>query len=442
MDYNGNNYYNQNNQGNYGTGSTGSYNAGPQYTQQNDHQPKKKKSGFGKTMAKCVAIALTFGLVAGSAFCGTASFWKNVLVDDDTAGSSAVLSRTDSNVVQTNTTLSGDAAGLTDVSDVVEEVMPSIVAITNMSEVTYRTWFGQSQTQQSESCGSGIIVSQDDKYIYIATNNHVVSDATTLTVKFIDETTASAEVKGTSAGSDLAVVAVALADLSEDTVSNIHVATLGDSDSLCVGESAIAIGNALGYGQSVTTGVISALNREVTVTDETTGNTVTNELVQTDAAINPGNSGGALLNAKGEVIGINSVKYSSTEVEGVGYAIPINTASPIIEKMISREVVEESKAAYLGINGVAVSDSVSQTYNMPEGVYLYEVIEGSPADEAGLHAGDIITSFDGDQLTSTQQLESDMQYCAAGDNVEIVYQRVEDGVYQEHSVFVTLGSKN
>ncbi|MGN0343015.1 MAG: S1C family serine protease [Roseburia sp.] len=428
------------------------YNGGDQYqnqyrdadsynAQSNSQPPKKKKGGFGKTLAKCVALALVFGLVAGSAFCGTSYFWRDVFGSEEESSAGPVLSQS-SNLVQTSAVASGKVEGLSDVSDIVGEVMPSIVAITNMSEITYQTWFGQRQTQQSESCGSGIIVSQDDKYIYIATNNHVVSDATTLTVKFVDESTVSAQVKGTDVGSDLAVVAVALSDMSSDTISAIHVATLGDSDALSVGEPSIAIGNALGYGQSVTTGVISALNREVTVTDEITGATVTNELVQTDAAINPGNSGGALLNARGEVIGINSVKYSSTAVEGVGYAIPINTASPIIEKLITRQVVDESQAAYLGISGVDVSDSVSQTYNMPEGVYLYKVNEGSPAEKAGLLAGDIITSFDGTEVGTSTELESAMKYCASGDTVEVVYQRAVEGAYQEYTTSITLGKKN
>lgn len=231
----------------------------------------------------------------------------------------------------------------------------------------------------------------------------MVSGAQSITVQFSDDSTVAAEVKGTDAGSDLAVVAVPISDISADTLSTIKVATLGNSDDLSVGQAAVAIGNALGYGQSVTTGVISALNREVSVENED-GSTTTNELIQTDAAINPGNSGGALLNAKGEVIGISSVKYSDTSVEGMGYAIPINTASPIIEKLINREQVDESRSAYLGISGVDVSSTVAQTYNMPEGIYLYQVKEGSPAEQAGLQAGDIITSFDGSKVSSTTEL--------------------------------------
>lgn len=415
--------------------------------------PKKKKkervkrergkSGFGIKLAKCVAIALVFGLVAGTAFEGTSYFWGGVLGTNETH-TEVTLNKTDNTSVQTTSTSTSDNGNLTimDVSGIVKDVMPSIVSITNMSEVQYQNWFGQTQTQQSESCGSGIIVSQDDTYIYIATNNHVVTGAETITVQFSDDTTVSAEVKGTDSGSDLAVVAVKISDLSSDTLSTIKVATLGSSDSLQVGESAIAIGNALGYGQSVTTGVISALNREVTISDETTGATTTNELIQTDAAINPGNSGGALLNIKGEVIGINSVKYSSTTVEGMGYAIPIDTASPIIEKLINREPVDSTKSAYLGISGVDVSSSVAQTYNMPEGVYLYDVDAGSAAANAGLTAGDIITSFNGSKINSTAGLESEMAYCAAGDEVEVVFQRQNNGTYEEQTVTVTLGSKN
>lgn len=421
------------------TQNTGSYYQQPQEPEKK--KKEKKKGGFGRKLAGGVALALVFGLVSGSVFHAANRFWGNVFPEQEEV-SNVALNRSSTSVVQTNNTAEKAVDGLLDVSDIVDEVMPSIVAITNMSEVTYRTWFGQTATQQSESCGSGIIVSQDEHYIYIATNNHVVSDATSITVQFIDETTVGAEVKGTDPGSDLAVVAVALEDMSADTIAAIHVAALGNSDELEVGEAAIAIGNALGYGQSVTTGVISALDREVTVSDENTGATVTNELVQTDAAINPGNSGGALLNAKGEMIGINSVKYASTEVEGVGYAIPINTASPIIEKLINREVVDESKAAFLGISGVGVSNSVAETYNMPEGVYLYQVTEGSPAEAAGLMAGDIITSFDGSDVITTSELENAMKYCAAGDQVEVIYQRQTEGAYREYTATVTLGSKN
>ena len=428
----GNAYYSQGTQ--YGQGNA-YYSQGTQPYGQNQQKKKRKekvkkehgKGGFGVKLAKCAAIALVFGLISGSS---------------ESAKTEASLNKNSSgDTVKAANTSSKAVTDLTDVSDIADNVMPSIVAITNMSEKQVSTWYGYTASQPQESCGSGIIVSQDDQYIYVATNNHVVSGAQSITVQFSDDSTVAAEVKGTDAGSDLAVVAVPISDISADTLSTIKVATLGNSDELSVGQAAVAIGNALGYGQSVTTGVISALNREVSVENDD-GSTTTNELIQTDAAINPGNSGGALLNAKGEVIGISSVKYSDTSVEGMGYAIPINTASPIIEKLINREQVDESRSAYLGISGVDVSSTVAQTYNMPEGIYLYQVKEGSPAEQAGLQAGDIITSFDGSKVSSTTELNDAIKYCAAGDSVEVVFERQTDGQYQEQTVTVTLGQKN
>ncbi len=238
-------------------------------------------------------------------------------------------------------------------------------------------------------------MSQDADNLYIATNNHVVEGADSLTVAFSDNTTVSAEIKGTDPSTDLAVIRVALSSIDSDTLNTIKVATLGNSDDLKAGQAAIAIGNALGYGQSVTTGVISALNREVTVSDSNSNTNYTAELIQTSAAINPGNSGGALLNAAGEVIGINSVKYADTSVEGIGYAIPISTAMPIIEDLITKEKVDEADSAYLGIGGVDVTSDVAKTYNMPTGVYVTQVKENSAAEQAGIQKGDIITAFDG-----------------------------------------------
>ena len=347
------------------------YSQGTQPYGQNQQKKKRKekvkkehgKGGFGVKLAKCAAIALVFGLISGSVFAGTNQLLGTKWSNSESAKTEASLNKSSSgDTVKAANTSSKAVTDLTDVSDIADNVMPSIVAITNMSEKQVSTWYGYTASQPQESCGSGIIVSQDDQYIYVATNNHVVSGAQSITVQFSDDSTVAAEVKGTDAGSDLAVVAVPISDISADTLSTIKVATLGNSDDLSVGQAAVAIGNALGYGQSVTTGVISALNREVSVENDD-GSTTTNELIQTDAAINPGNSGGALLNAKGEVIGISSVKYSDTSVEGMGYAIPINTASPIIEKLINREQVDESRSAYLGISGVDVSSTVAQTYN-------------------------------------------------------------------------------
>ena len=318
----------------------------------------------------------------------------------------------------------------TDVSDIVDEVMPSIVAITNVSQTEYQSFWGQSKTYESTSCGSGIIVSQDKEYLYVATNNHVVEGANSLTVTFANDDTVSAEIKGTDPSTDLAVVKVALSSIKDDTMSAIKVATLGSSDTLKVGESCIAIG------------VISALNREVSVSDSSSSTNYTAELIQTDAAINPGNSGGALLNTAGEVIGINSVKYSDTSVEGIGYAIPMDTAKPIIEELITNEKVDESNSAYLGIVGVDVTSDVAKTYNMPTGVYVAQVMEGAAAEQAGIQKGDIITKFDGKDVTSMEELSSNMQYYAAGTTVDVVIERSSNGQYEEQTISVTLGKKN
>ena len=423
-------YGNQN--GNYGT-----YGSNP--------KPEKKKKerkpgGFGKQLAKCAALALVFGLVAGGVMTGVNYASGKVLGTTNAGNVQASLTTGDDSTVQPTAISSSYVA--TDVSDIVDEVMPSIVAITNVSQTEYQSFWGQSKTYESTSCGSGIIVSQDKEYLYVATNNHVVEGANSLTVTFANDDTVSAEIKGTDPSTDLSVVKVALSSIKDDTMSAIKVATLGSSDTLKVGESCIAIGNALGYGQSVTTGVISALNREVSVSDSSSSTNYTAELIQTDAAINPGNSGGALLNTAGEVIGINSVKYSDTSVEGIGYAIPMDTAKPIIEELITNEKVDESNSAYLGIAGVDVTSDVAKTYNMPTGVYVAQVMEGAAAEQAGIQKGDIITKFDGKDVTSMEKLSYNMQYYAAGTTVDVVIERSSNGQYEEQTISVTLGKKN
>ena len=434
-------YGNQN--GNYGTyGSNTSYQS---YAYGSNPKPEKKKKerkpgGFGKQLAKCAALALVFGLVAGGVMTGVNYASGKVLGTTNAGNVQASLTTGDDSTVQPTAISSSYVA--TDVSDIVDEVMPSIVAITNVSQTEYQSFWGQSKTYESTSCGSGIIVSQDKEYLYVATNNHVVEGANSLTVTFANDDTVSAEIKGTDPSTDLAVVKVALSSIKDDTMSAIKVATLGSSDTLKVGESCIAIGNALGYGQSVTTGVISALNREVSVSDSSSSTNYTAELIQTDAAINPGNSGGALLNTAGEVIGINSVKYSDTSVEGIGYAIPMDTAKPIIEELITKEKVDESNSAYLGITGVDVTSDVAKTYNMPTGVYVAQVMEGAAAEQAGIQKGDIITKFDGKDVTSMEELSSNMQYYAAGTTVDVVIERSSNGQYEEQTISVTLGKKN
>lgn len=437
MDNQYNNYDYNNSAMNYGNEQGSNYVGTPM-------RPKKEKksSSFGKKLGQFTAIALAFGLVAGTVFAGTNFFWSGVLEPESKTEANLYKPQTNPPVQQTSGTAPQSITTM-DVSGMVESVMPSIVSINNLSEVEYSNWYGRPITYEVPSCGSGIIVSQDESYVYIATNNHVIEDAKTLTVQFIDESTADAEVKGTAENKDLAVIAVAKTNLSQSTLEQIKVATIGDSSEVQVGETAIAIGNALGYGQSVTTGVISALDREVTLTDAY-GNVemVAQNLIQTDAAINPGNSGGALLNAKGEVIGINSMKYSETGVEGMGYAIPMSVASPIIERLINREVVDEADAAYFGIHGQDISSSVAEAYGMPVGIYIYEIDENSAAAAAGLRQGDIITSFNGTSVSTVLDLEDALQYCSAGSKVKVEFQRKSGSSYEEKSVTVTMGSRN
>ena len=403
-------------------------------------KPKKQRAprkpgAFGPFAAKTVAAALIFGLVGGGVFTGVSYIGTRAISNPSTA--SAKLTTTTSG--GTKQTSSGDAKDLTDVSSVVDEVMPSIVAITNTGTVTYNSFFGK-KSQQSQSCGSGIIVSEDDDYLYIATNNHVVADSEELTVQFDDDSVVKAEIRGTDPDDDLAVVRVKKSDLGKDTYSNIKIATIGDSDSVAVGSPAIAIGNALGYGQSVTTGIVSALNRTVTTQDSQTGETVTNNnLIQTDAAINPGNSGGALLNENGEVIGINSVKYSSTDVEGIGYAIPMSVAKPIIESLIQDGKYTNENQAYLGIKGGDVSSEMV-AYGFPQGVYVSSVSAGSGAANAGLQEGDIITAVDSTKISSMTELQSALKSYKAGDKVTLTVARQSGRQYEESKVEVTLSS--
>lgn len=408
-----------------------------------DTKPKKKGAfeGFGVTLIKTVTIALVFGLVSGAAGSVVLHFSDTTLgvVEDvkeeentkteDDKKEEGETQKENGTLQQTNTDVTIGA--VMDVSDIVENTMPCVVAINNMSQITYQSMFGQTYTQESESAGTGFIVEQDEEYIYIATNNHVVADANTLEVQFFDGSVTQAQIKGTVASKDLAVIKVSIQDIDAETLMKIRVATLGDANELEVGEAAIAIGNALGYGQSVTTGVISATGRSVTVQDSSTGTyVVNNNLIQTDAAINPGNSGGALLNIKGEVIGINSVKYADTDVEGIGYAIPINDAMLVIDKLIEGEKVDESQSGYLGIQGQDSS----------QGAYVYSVFAGSAAEQGGIKAGDIIVQFEGYDIATMSQLKELLSYYAAGEEVEFVILRPKnEEEYTKIQVTVTLG---
>ena len=425
---------------NSGNGGSDKYESDPRFTK------PEKKNGFGKKVIKAIALGLVFGLVAGAGFQGssylvgrftgksTSSQIEEQITDSEkTADPENKLDTTD-----TTATI----ASLTDVSELVQNVMPSVVSVTNISVTQYRTLFG-TYAQDSTSCGTGFIFDQDDDYIYIATNNHVVSGSNSLTVAFCDDTSVAAEIVGTNENQDLAVICVAISDVASDTLDQIKIATLGSSTDLMVGEPAIVIGNALGYGQSVTTGVISAVDREVSITDNNT--TYTNNVIQTDAAVNPGNSGGPLIDMNGQVIGIVSAKFSSTSVEGVGYAIPISSAWETIQELKDNEVPsgssENESDAYLGIAGLDITNSLASKYNKPVGVYISSVIEGTAAEAAGIEQGDVITGFDGETITSMEQIKAALADMEPGDKVAVKVAKASDN-YNEVTYTVILGSKN
>lgn len=318
-----------------------------------------------------------------------------------------------------------------DVSEVVENVMPSIVAINSVVTNVSSDFFGRQYSQEVPGSGSGIIIGQNDSEILIATNNHVIDGASKVEIVFSDKSKASAKVKGTAPSSDLAVVSVNINDLDKDTIKNIKIATLGNSENVKLGEMAIAIGNALGYGQSVTVGYISALNREVEIEG------VNLKLIQTDAAINPGNSGGALLNSKGEVIGINSVKYVDESVESIGYAIPISDAIPIINNLMNRTTLVEKDRAYLGVSGKDVTDVYSQAFGMPIGFYVGQVDEGSAAEKAGIKVGDIIVAINDIGIENMQELQDTLIYTKGGSTGTITVKSLVNGEYKEKVLEIT-----
>ena len=426
---------------------------------------RRNQKSFQKKAGTTIALAVIFGLVAAVVF-QAANFAADRFLN--TGKSSVQIKTTDS--VDLQETASDDSIADKVLSDsengtvaaVAQASMPSVVAITTVSVQEIPSFFGYSSRQyKSASTGSGIIVGDNDDELLIATNNHVVDGATTLSVCFIGDDVANAEtetvnagdngdlnvedavsakIKGTDADNDLAVVAVKKSDIPEDTLNQIKIAQIGSSDDLAVGQQVVAIGNALGYGQSVTSGWISALNRTIS-TDDGTNST---GLIQTDAAINPGNSGGALLNMKGELIGINSAKYADSAVEGMGYAIPISKAKPILEELMNRETrekVDSSKKGYLGVSLASLTTEAIEMYNMPTGAFVRNVEDDSPAQEAGICKGDIIVKFDGQKVSDGDDLLDKLQYYKSGEKIEAVIARATNGEYEENTVELTLGTR-
>lgn len=433
----------------------GSYNWNQQGNEPQNNTPMGPKKPHGKNnknaakwAKKIGAVALSavlFGGVAGGVFTGVTYATGATAKAQATQTESDSSQQTTTTKLQTATastsTASSTSSGSMDVTSIVQSAMPSIVAITNKSVQEVQNYFsmfsrgGGTQEQEVESQGSGIIIGQNDSELLIATNNHVVEGADTLSVCFADDNACEATVKGTDSDNDLAVIAVKLSDISDDTMSKIKIAEIGDSNQLQVGEQVVAIGNALGYGQSVTTGIVSAVNRQLEDSNSENG------FIQTDAAINPGNSGGALLNMQGQVIGINSAKLASTEVEGMGYAIPVSTASPIFEDLMNRQTrtkVSSDQAAALGIKGQTVDSSIAEAYGIPQGVYVAEIEQGSAAEKAGITAGSVITKFDDTTIESMDDLKSCLEYYAAGETVDLVVKIADNGSYVEKTLTITL----
>lgn len=413
-----------------------------------------RKNSLLKKTAWIVLSAVLFGTVAGTVMTGVqiassgmfSQFFAIVSSDSD----KAVLEEkapspepfSGGKIPETFPKAGVMQAPVSEVSLIVEETMPSVVAVAStavyqMPDYGYGWFFGGgSQSYEVPSSGSGIIIGQNDTELLIVTNNHVVQDTVSLKITFVDDTAVDAAVKGTDADTDLAVISIPLEQIPQETRDKITAAKLGDSDALKVGQGVIAIGNALGYGQSVTVGYVSALNREVQTSD---GNT--RVLLQTDAAINPGNSGGALLNMKGEVIGINAAKYSSTEVEGIGYAIPVSGVQDILDELMNRKTrsdVSEEKRGYLGIQGTTVDEDAATTFDMPKGVYVYKILEDGAAAGSELREKDIITKLDGMTVKSMQDLQKFLKGYEAGETIELLVQRQEEGKYKELQIQVTL----
>lgn len=446
-----NNNYQQPNQNAYNYGQNNYYQNG--FQNADAEQPKAKvkkakkqrvkkakspktphnKRTFWKKGVAVVASAAVFGGVAGGAFYGIAGNQikkLDALTNTTTEVASTTSAATTQSLSLTSTASVGNGM---DVSTIAENVMPSVVAINISAIVEQQGMFGYTQQYEAEGSGSGIIIGENDSELLMVTNNHVVSDATTVNVTFADGESYEAQVKSTDSDTDLAIVVVKLSDIKESTMNQIKIATIGDSDSLKVGEQVVAIGNALGYGQSVTTGIVSAKDR--------TNSTNTTPLIQTDAAINPGNSGGALLNMKGEVIGINSSKYSDTTVEGMGYAIPITAVQDRLDDLMNRqtrEKVDESEKGYLGISCAIVSSDVSEAYGIPEGVLVTDVASKSAAEKAGIKANYVITKIDGQSISSAEELTEKLNYYAVGETVPITYEYLKDDAYVEKTVDVTL----